>query len=402
MQHPGVPPSAQPPPVFSLPTTASGMPSLPSSPGPAAGPRAVPAASPNRATSFRAPEGEPASEPDNALVPVEKDLGAPYAFNPTTGMLETPGGGISGAVETRARFVEGGPGGFRRVPETPADAGGGGGWAARRAAAAAAAAQRGAGDGSMRAAVFAAQSVVVAAGLFAQGLLAGVACVNLFMTYFLDAANLTSVTENSGFLHYYSPIAVNCQRLYVTLSAIALLASVDKYSRDALSGFNLQGFQLQKVDFLGCLSFFMAFVCSIVAVPFEDTLYYANARVPSWWTTASASGAFVSKLSSYHGVNAARAVFALLGYACVCATATPASLDVVQRAEELAKGAPNHFSSRSLGDGGSEGRGQQRERAGDFGVPGGGFERSDRRKFGGSIRNDVKQTSTPAMTTTFR
>ena len=98
MQHPGVPPSAQPPPVFSLPTTASGMPSLPSSPGLAAGPRAVPAASPNRATSFRAPEGEPASEPDNALVPVEKDLGAPYAFNPTTGMLETPGGGISGAV----------------------------------------------------------------------------------------------------------------------------------------------------------------------------------------------------------------------------------------------------------------------------------------------------------------
>jgi hypothetical protein len=180
------------------------------------------------------------------------------------------------------------------------------------------------------------------------------------------------------------------------------LASVDKYSRDALSGFNLQGFQLQKVDFLGCLSFFMAFVLSIVAVPFEDTLYYANARVPSWWTTASASSAFVSKLSSYHGVNAARAVFALLGYACVCATATPASLDVVQRAEELAKGAPNHFSSRSLGrDGGSEGRGQQRERAGDF-VGGGGFERSDRRKFGGSIRNDVKQTSTPAMTTTFR
>ena len=401
MQHPGVPPSAQPPPVFSLPTTASGMPSLPSSPGPAAGPRAVPAASPYRATSLRAPEGEPASEPEHALVPVEKDLGAPYAFNPTTGMLETPGGGVSGAVETRTRFVEGGPGGFRRVPETPANAGGGG-WAARRAAAAAAA-RRGAGDGSMRAAVFAAQSVVVAAGLFAQGLLAGVACVNLFMTYFLDAAELTRVTENSGFLHYYSPIAVNCQRLYVTLSAVALLASVDKYSRDALSGFNLQGFALQKVDFLGTLSFFMAFVLSIVAVPFEDTLYYANARVPSWWTTASASSAFVTKLSSYHGVNAARAVFALVGYACVCATATPASLDVVQRAEELAKGAPvRHFSSQSPGrDGGSEGRGQHRERAGDF-VGGGGFAGSDRRKFGGSIRADVKQTSTPAMTTTFR
>ena len=82
-------------------------------------PRAVPAASPNRATSLRAPEAEPESA--HALVPVDADAGAPYAFNPTTGMLEGPGA-VSGAAETRARFVEGGPGGFRRVPETPADA----------------------------------------------------------------------------------------------------------------------------------------------------------------------------------------------------------------------------------------------------------------------------------------
>ena len=179
------------------------------------------------------------------------------------------------------------------------------------------------------------------------------------MTYFLDAAELTSVTEASGFLHYYSPIAVTCQRLYVTLSAIALLASVDKYSRDALSGFALQGFALQKVDFLGCLSFFMAFVLSIVAVPFEDTLYYANARVPSWWASVSASSAFTARLSGYHGVNAARAAFALVGYACVCATATPAALDIVQRAEALAKGERLGFDSRGrlVSGGGRSGTG---------------------------------------------
>lgn len=396
MQRPGAPPPAQAPPVvFSLPTTAS---SMPSSPGPAPGlgsPRAVPSASPNRATSLRAPEAEP--EPAHALVPVDADAGAPYAFNPTTGMLEGPGA-VSGAAETRARFVEGGPGGFRRVPDTPADAAGGD-WAARRAAAAAA--SRGAGDGSMRAAVFAAQSAVVAAGLFAQGLLAGVAALNLFMTYFLDAAELSSVTEASGFLHYYSPIAVTCQRLYVTLSAIALLASVDKYSRDALSGFALQGFALQKVDFLGCLSFFMAFLLSIVAVPFEDTLHYANARVPSWWASVSASSAFTARLSGYHGVNAARAVFALVGYACVCATATPAALDIVQRAEALTKGSgkPSGGDSRGrvvVSGGGRSGTGD---------VLGGGDGRGDffpRGKFGGSVRADVKPTSTPAMTTTRR
>jgi hypothetical protein len=249
--------------------------------------------------------------------------------------------------------------------------------------------------------VFAAQSAVVAAGLFAQGLLAGVAALNLFMTYFLDAAELTSVTEASGFLHYYSPIAVTCQRLYVTLSAIALLASVDKYSRDALSGFALQGFALQKVDFLGCLSFFMAFLLSIVAVPFEDTLHYANARVPSWWASVSASSAFTARLSGYHGVNAARAVFALVGYACVCATATPAALDIVQRAEALTKGSgkPSGGDSRGrvvVSGGGRSGTGD---------VLGGGDGRGDffpRGKFGGSVRADVKPTSTPAMTTTRR
>ena len=115
-------------------------------------------------------------------------------------------------METRVRFVEGGLGGFRRVLETPADADGGG---LVGRAAAAAAASRDAGGGSMRAALFAAQSAVVAAGLFAQGLLAGAAGLNLFMTCFLDAADASGVHENSGLLHYYSPIAVTCQRLYV-------------------------------------------------------------------------------------------------------------------------------------------------------------------------------------------
>ena len=109
---------------------------------------------------------------------------------------------------------------FCRVPETPE--GGRGrrllGGAARAAAAAMRAARV---SCSMRAALHGGGSVVVAAGLFAQGLLAGVAALNLFMTYFPDAAELTSVTEASGFLHYYSPIAVTCQRLYVTLSVMA-------------------------------------------------------------------------------------------------------------------------------------------------------------------------------------
>ena len=69
----------------------------------------------------------------------------------------------------------------------------------------------------------------------------------------------------------------------MTLSALALITAVDKYARDSLSGFMLQGFTLQKVDALAVLSFFLCFVLSVVCVPFEDRVFYANKRVPSWW-----------------------------------------------------------------------------------------------------------------------
>ena len=189
----------------------------------------------------------------------------------------------------------------------------------------------------MRAAAAAAAATVAWLGFFAQGLLGGFAMTHLFITYFLDAANVSEVNADGGFLRYYSPIAVACQRVYVVLTTVALLASVDKYSRDALGGYMLQGFTLRKIEASAVLSFFLAFLLSCVAVPFEDKLYYANVRVPNWWETQSASGSFVADLKSYHGVNAARCVFALLGWLCACYTVTPGVLDVVERAEAIVR-----------------------------------------------------------------
>ena len=158
-------------------------------------------------------------------------------------MLENPGGS-SGAAETKTRFVESdGPGGFRRVSQAESDAGasrGGGhhgglpgGSSVSAVGAAAVLASR---DATMRAAAVAVAATVAWLGFFAQGLLGGFAMTHLFMTYFLDAANVSEVNADGGFLRYYSPIAVACQRVYVVLTTVALLASVDKYSRDAPAG----------------------------------------------------------------------------------------------------------------------------------------------------------------------
>ena len=184
----------------------------------------------------------------------------------------------------------------------------------------------------MRAVAIAVQSAVVWLGFMTQGLLAGFGVLHVFMTYYMDDA-----IDTDGFLHYYSPIAVPAQRCFVTLSALALITAVDKYARDSLSGFMLQGFTLQKVDALAVLSFFLCFVLSVVCVPFEDRVYYANKRVPSWWEYESASSSFKSSVEGYMGTNFARCFFALLGWACVCYTNTPQVIDVLDRAEEMRK-----------------------------------------------------------------
>lgn len=234
---------------------------------------------------------------------------------------------------TKTRFVESGSdGGFRRVV---ADG------AVRTQTRRAPRAIDGAADdrGSMRAVVVAAQSTTVWLGFTAQGLLGGFAALNLFMTYLLDAPNLPGGSPDSGFLKYYSPLAVACQRVYVTLAVLSLLTSVDKYAKDSLGGFMLQGAAMQRVDAAAVLSFTLVFILSIVAVPFEDTLYFAHKRIPNWWEFEPLNAGFKTKLTRYHALNFSRCFFALVGWLAVCYTATPAVVDVMERAEEATRAA---------------------------------------------------------------
>ena len=262
------------------------------------------------------------------FAPSGADVGSAYAFTPPRACSRIPADRparrrdhLALRRERRPRRISPRPGRRRRRF-----------FLSRRAAAAASAATRGS-RGRIHATPVASPCTVTCCGALLAGSPRGFAALNLFMTYFLDAANLSTVNAESGFLRYYSPIAVTCQRAFITLSALALLASVDKYSKDSLGGFMLQGFTMQKIDALAVLSFFTCFLLSVVSVPFEDTLYFADARVPEWWRSEPASSDFVDRLRSYHGVNAARCIFGIIGWFCVCYTATPGVLDVVARAE---------------------------------------------------------------------
>ena len=313
------------------------------------------------AQSTRAPDAAaPAGNPGNAVA-AQEGMGAAFHFNPATGMLENPGGS-GGEAMSKSRFVESSStGGFRRVGAGPGGGGDDDASGIQRSVAQRALDSQG--DLTMRAVAVAVQSVVVWLGFMTQGLLAGFGVLHVFMTYYMDDA-----IDTDGFLHYYSPIAVPAQRCFVTLSALALITAVDKYARDSLSGFMLQGFTLQKVDALAVLSFFLCFVLSVVCVPFEDRVYYANKRVPSWWEYESASSSFKSSVEGYVGTNFARCFFALLGWACVCYTNTPQVIDVLDRAEEM-KNAPRRGRGGALG--GVDGQTARRNGGGDGAKEGG-------------------------------
>ena len=70
----------------------------------------------------------------------------------------------------------------------------------------------------------------------AQGLLGGFALINLYMTYMLNANDLPTGDANSGFLHYYSPLALHMQRTYYVLTFLTTLFAADKYTRDQAKG----------------------------------------------------------------------------------------------------------------------------------------------------------------------
>ena len=115
--------------------------------------------------------------------------------------------------------------------------------------------------------------------LSSQGLLGGFALLNLLMTYMLSASSL----PEGGFLGYYAPIARPCGRIYITLTTLSLLGAVDKYSKDKLVDFMPRGLSQFVLDVVLIVLYVLAFILSMVVIPFEDLLFYSYKRVPNWW-----------------------------------------------------------------------------------------------------------------------
>lgn len=69
-------------------------------------------------------------------------------------------------------------------------------------------------------------------GMFAQGLCGGLALIAFFMTYLLFATQ-----GATGFLQYYSALALNVNRTFFTLISLSVVAAVSKLAFDKLGNF---------------------------------------------------------------------------------------------------------------------------------------------------------------------
>ncbi|GAQ78871.1 hypothetical protein KFL_000200230 [Klebsormidium nitens] len=144
---------------------------------------------------------------------------------------------------------------------------------------------------------------------FSNSLLGGFALLNLYLTYLYNAGSLPG-----GFLAYYTPVAINCQRTFLLLSSICLLAACDKYAKDKLAEWQPRGNVQWRHDLLVILSFFLAFVLSVVGTPFEVYIFQQNKSSPDWYSTDGSTAHFQARLKSWHVLNFVRLGACAVGF----------------------------------------------------------------------------------------
>ncbi|GFR51187.1 hypothetical protein Agub_g13530 [Astrephomene gubernaculifera] len=164
-------------------------------------------------------------------------------------------------------------------------------------------------------------------GMFAEGLVAGFALLNFFMTYMLYGS--TSLRE---FLRYYGPLAQSNNRLYYSLLVLAVISSTCRLARDRLRGFQPRHLQLAAVDYGQLLLYVAAYITSILCTPLDDELTYEAKRNPRFYQLSFASG-FKRRLALWHALNILRTLFTGLAWVLACYQTSPYVFDATLRAE---------------------------------------------------------------------
>jgi len=252
-----------------------------------------------------------------------------YAYNEENGLLTTAGGGVAPAGRTDTVYVEQPTNRFKRVTVRDKEPGLLGRLWQRRAPEAedewGPADDTGGQIAVLQKMVDGFQSFAAYVSLLSQGLLGGLGFTNLMMTYFSSPnINLT------GFLRYYSPMAMVLNRFYYVLVCFALVATINKYARNTMWDWKPYGSRQRAFDAVLVVLYFIAFVISVVITPYDDLLTYNSMRIPDYYDMALTDD-FMSKLQVWHALSVTRMVLVFVAWALAALEFSPISTMVYWR-----------------------------------------------------------------------
>jgi hypothetical protein len=139
--------------------------------------------------------------------------------------------------------------------------------------------------------------------MLGHSLLAGMAVVMLVMVY-----------VPNDFLAYYSRLANTCRSISVFLVSVCILGAFDKHRQDAARGWDSDNGASYGRSLCIIVLYCISFLLTLVNTPMDDTMSWAEDRVPLWYTYAKPSSDFDTRLTVWKALNTVRLIFAILAW----------------------------------------------------------------------------------------
>ena len=175
--------------------------------------------------------------------------------------------------------------------------------------------------------------VLATAFFFVEGLLAGFALMLLIVIY---------TNSKISFLHFYSPIALLCSRIFYWATGFCILGAVDKLGKGLITEWTEEPNRTETVghvvlDVMTLAVYLFSFLLTMMVSTFDERLHYANSRVAEWYSGGeeALTTEFEDDLTLYHVCGTIRNCLVIFGFATLLAGTSKRA--AVSRRNDLAE-----------------------------------------------------------------
>mmetsp|Transcript_11502 Transcript_11502/g.27594 ORF Transcript_11502/g.27594 Transcript_11502/m.27594 type:complete len:440 (-) Transcript_11502:181-1500(-) len=147
-------------------------------------------------------------------------------------------------------------------------------------------------------------ALVASAFIFCQGLLGGISLLLLYLSVNLG---------ERAFLRTFAPIASDVQKAFMFLCTVALVGSLDKWSKDKMAGWLMRGGYQRLLDATLIFLYVLCFLLTLICTPLEDVMSASDLRSPEWYRWDLGQG-FEDDLANWRVIHIFRCLFGLIAW----------------------------------------------------------------------------------------